>query len=181
MAICWWIIVASWLCLPRYADSDSDENPVVVLVVVVVTVIIILDITFVQGIYNYIPETNHVSRVYSVTAVLYLKFVLHVMLFHLWNLFCTFTLALSIVCKHCTIWLFFCIPLILCFPGMLLRYCLSDFEMVPFATVITGITFAFTFHVCWISVMRSSYFKIFSASIIAKHQHMHFTFNSILV
>jgi len=34
-----------------------------------------------QGIYNYIPETNHVSMVYSVAAVLYLQFVLHVMLF----------------------------------------------------------------------------------------------------
>jgi hypothetical protein len=29
-----------------------------------------------QGIYNYIPETIHVSRVYSVAAVLYLQFVL---------------------------------------------------------------------------------------------------------
>jgi len=26
---------------------------------------------------------------------------------------------------------------------MLLRYCLSDFEMVPFTHIITGITFAF--------------------------------------
>jgi len=34
-----------------------------------------------QGIYNYIPETNHVSTVYSVAAVLYLQSVLHVMLF----------------------------------------------------------------------------------------------------
>ena len=33
--------------------------------------------------------------------------------------------------------------LILCFPGMLLRYCLSDFEMAPFAHIINGITFAF--------------------------------------
>ena len=33
-----------------------------------------------QGIYNYKPATNHVSRVYSVAAVLYLQFVLHVML-----------------------------------------------------------------------------------------------------
>ena len=30
---------------------------------------------------NYIPETNHVSRGYSIAAVLYLQFVLHVMLF----------------------------------------------------------------------------------------------------
>jgi len=38
-------------------------------------------IPFMHGIYNYIPETNHVSTVYSVAAVLYLQFVLHVMLF----------------------------------------------------------------------------------------------------
>jgi len=42
---------------------------------------IILFNTFMQGIYNYIPETNHVSRVYSVAAVLHLQFVPHVMLF----------------------------------------------------------------------------------------------------
>ena len=31
--------------------------------------------------YNYIPETNHVSMVYSVAAVLFLQFMLHVVLF----------------------------------------------------------------------------------------------------
>jgi len=35
-----------------------------------------------QVIYNYIPETNHISRIYTVAAVLYLQFVLHVMLRH---------------------------------------------------------------------------------------------------
>jgi len=40
----------------------------------------ILVIACMRGIYNYIPEANHVSRVYSVAAVLYLQFVLHVML-----------------------------------------------------------------------------------------------------
>jgi hypothetical protein len=34
-----------------------------------------------QSIYNYILETNHVSRVYSVADVLYLQFVLHAILF----------------------------------------------------------------------------------------------------
>jgi len=34
-----------------------------------------------QGIYNYKPETNHVSGVYSIAAVLCLQFVLDVMLF----------------------------------------------------------------------------------------------------
>ena len=43
-------------------------------------IIITLVVTFLHGIYNYIPETNHVSTVYSVAAVLYLQSVLHVML-----------------------------------------------------------------------------------------------------
>ena len=60
----------------------------------------------------------------------------------------------------------FCSPLISCCPGMLLRYCLNDFEMVPVAPITTCITFAFTFHMCWISTIRSLYFNIFSASFL---------------
>jgi len=52
----------------------------------------------------------------------------------------------------------FCSSLISCFPDMLLRYSLSEFEMDPVAHIITGITLAFTFHMWWISVMRSLYF-----------------------
>ena len=36
----------------------------------------------------------------------------------------------------------FCSPLISCFPDMLLRYCLSDHEIVPVTPITTGITFA---------------------------------------
>ena len=36
---------------------------------------------FSTGVYNYVPETNRISRVYSVAALLYLQFVLHVILF----------------------------------------------------------------------------------------------------
>ena len=57
--------------------------------ITIIIIIIILVITFMQGIYNYMPETNHVSRVYNVGAALYLQFVLHVMLFHPSNMFCT--------------------------------------------------------------------------------------------
>ena len=64
---------------------------------------------FMQGIYNYIPETNHVYRICSVPAVLYLQFVLHVMLFHPWNM-CTFTLAIYAISVQCPIWLFFVVP-----------------------------------------------------------------------
>ena len=49
---------------------------------------------------------------------------------------------------------------------MLLRYCLSDSEMVPVAPVTTGIAFAFTFHMHCIYIMRSLYFKMFSASFL---------------
>jgi hypothetical protein len=48
-----------------------------------IIIIIILFNTFMQGINNSIPETNHVSRVYGVAVVLHLQFVLHVMLFRL--------------------------------------------------------------------------------------------------
>jgi hypothetical protein len=71
-----------------------------------------------QGIYNYIPETNHVSRVYSVAAVMYLQFVLHVMLFRPWSMFCTQYISGAVPSA-----VVFCRSLISCFFGMSLRYC----------------------------------------------------------
>ena len=106
-----------------------------------------------QGSYNYITETNHVSRVYSVGAVLYLPFtcnvispVKYVLYFYIGTFYRICALHNMIV---------FCISLISCFPGMVLSYFLSNFEMFPFTSIITGITFAFAFHICRISVMRS--------------------------
>jgi len=57
----------------------------------------------------------------------------------------------------------FCSSLTSCFPDMSLTYFLNDLEMVPVAPIIIGITLVFTFHMRWISVVRSLYFKIFSA------------------
>jgi hypothetical protein len=45
------------------------------------SIIVIHVITFMQAIYNYIPDTNRVCTVYSVAAVLYLQSALHVALF----------------------------------------------------------------------------------------------------
>ena len=53
-----------------------------------------------------------------------------------------------------------------CFPVMLLMYFLNDFEIVPVAPIITGITFVLTFHMRRISIVRSLYFRIFSASFL---------------
>jgi len=55
---------------------------------------------------------------------------------------------------------FFC-TVLMCFPGVLLRYFLNDFEMVPFAPIITGIAFVFTLQMRCISVVRSLYFRVF--------------------
>jgi hypothetical protein len=76
----------------------------------VTCIIIILFITFMHGMYNYVPDTNHISRLYSVAAVLYIQFMLHAMLFCPWNMFCMFTSALPTVCGQCPMWLFFVVP-----------------------------------------------------------------------
>ena len=49
---------------------------------------------------------------------------------------------------------------------MSLTYFLDDLEMVPVAPIITGITLVFTFHMRCIFIVRSLYFKIFSAFLI---------------
>jgi hypothetical protein len=72
--------------------------------------IIIPVITFTHGIYNYVPETNQVTTAHNVTAVLYLQSVLHVMLFAMLNMSCTFTLALRAVCVQRTVRLVFAVP-----------------------------------------------------------------------
>jgi hypothetical protein len=86
-------------------------------------IIIVLVITFLQGIYNYIPESNPVSRVYSVAAVLFLQFLLHynvislvkcVLYFYI-NIFRSSKCATSNMAV-------ICISLISCLPGMFLRY-----------------------------------------------------------
>jgi len=48
-------------------------------------------------------------------------------------------------------------------PGRLLRHFTNNFEIVPVASIITGITFVYTFHKSCISRVRSLYSRIFSA------------------
>jgi hypothetical protein len=45
--------------------------------VIVLKYIVIVIITFMQGIYTYIPETNYVPREYSVAVILLLLFMVH--------------------------------------------------------------------------------------------------------
>ena len=43
---------------------------------------------------------------------------------------------------------------------------MNDFEMVPVAAVITGITFVFTFYMHYIYIVRSLYFRILWACLL---------------
>jgi len=72
------------------------------------------------------------------------------------------------VCVQCPIRAILCSSLISCLPNLLISYCLSDFETVPVAPVISGINFARTIYTRWIYFMRYSYFKIFSAFFLIK-------------
>ena len=52
----------------------------------IIIIVIIIIITFMQGIYTYIPETNYVPRVYSVAAILLLLFMVFISLVSVLNL-----------------------------------------------------------------------------------------------
>ena len=131
----------------------------------IIIFIIIIIISFLQGIYTYIPETNYVLREYSVAAILLLLFIVLISLVSVLKLLCFYISSFRSVCAVPNVAVF-CSSLTSCFPGMLLTYFLNDFEIVPVAPIITGINFVFTFHMRCISIVRSLYFRIFSAFII---------------
>ena len=118
-----------------------------------------------QGNYTYIPQTNYVPREYSVVAILLLLFMVLIALDSVLNLLYFYISTFRSMCAV-TSMAVFCISLTSWFPGMLLTYFRYDFEIAPLATIITGITFGFTFHVRCIYILRSLYFRIFSASFL---------------
>ena len=121
--------------------------------------------SFMQGIYTYIPDTKYVPRKYSVAAILLLLFMVLISLVSVLNLLCLYISTFRSMCAVPNMAVFWS-SLTLCFPGMLLTYFLNDFEIVPVAPIITGITFVFIFHMHCIFIVRSSYFRIFSASFL---------------
>ena len=99
-------------------------------------IIIIIGTSFMQGIYTYIPGTNHVPREHRVAAILVLLFMVLISLVPtlapLYFYVSTFRSMcavpnMAVFCSSLTSW----------FPGMLLTYFLNDFEMVPIAPIIT--------------------------------------------
>ena len=92
-----------------------------------------------QGIYTYIPETNYVSREYSVAAILLLLFMVLISLVSVLNLLYFYIITFQSMCavpNMADFWSSFTSYS----PGMLLTYFLNDFEIVPVTPIITGIT-----------------------------------------
>ena len=86
------------------------------------------------------------------------------MLFRPWNIFCTFTLVLrSMSAVPQYVFFFFVVPQLRIFlvrcSGIV--WVILKYSVAP---IIIGITFAFTFHMRWISVIRYLCFRILAAS-----------------
>ena len=107
-----------------------------------------------QCIYTYIPETNYVPREYSAAVILLLLFMALISLFSVLNLLYFYISTFLSMCAVPNMAVFWS-SLTSCFPDMLPIYFLNDFEIVPVAPLITGITFVFTFHMRCIYIVRS--------------------------
>ena len=103
-----------------------------------------------QGIYTYIPETNDVPREYSAATIMLLLFMVLISLVSVLNLLYFYISTFRSMCTVPNIAVFRS-SLTAYFPDMLLTYLLNDFEIVPVAFIITGITFVCTFHMYCIS------------------------------
>ena len=73
--------------------------------------IIIIIISFLQGIYTHMPETNYIPREYGVAALLLFLFMVLISLVSVLNLLYFYiSIVLSEVCVQCPIWLFSVVP-----------------------------------------------------------------------
>jgi len=97
-----------------------------------------------QSIYTYIPVTNYVPREYSVADILLSLFMVLISLFAVLNLLYFHISTFRSMCAVPNMAVFWG-SLTSCFPGMLLTYFLNDFEIVPVAPIITGVTFSLLF------------------------------------
>ena len=98
-----------------------------------------------QSFYAYIPETKHVPREYSVSAILSLLFMVSISLVPAMALLYFYVSTFRSMCAVPNMAVF-CSSFTSWFPVMLLTYFLNNFEMVPVAPIIPGIALVFTFH-----------------------------------
>ena len=125
-----------------YSNFPENKQVFILLNFLILNIIIIY---FMKGIYTYIPETNRVPKEYSVSAILSSLFMVSISLVPALALLYFYVTIFQSMCAVPNMAVF-CSSFTSWFPGMLLMYFLNDFEMVPVAPIITGITLVFTFH-----------------------------------
>ena len=81
-----------------------------------IIIIIIIIISFMQGIYTYIPESNYVPREYSVAAILLLLFMVLISLVSVLNLLYFYISTFRSMCVQWPIWLTSVVPSLHVFP-----------------------------------------------------------------
>jgi len=86
----------------------------IIIIIIIIIIIVIINISSMQGIYTYIPDTNCVPREYSVAAILLLLFMVLISLVPVLNLL-YFHISTCAVPNMAV----FCSSLTSCFPGML--------------------------------------------------------------
>jgi len=120
---------------------------------------------FLSALKPWVSFGNYVPREYSVAANLLLLIMVLISLVPVLNLLYFYISTFRSICAVPNMAVFWS-SLTSCFPDMLLTYFLNDFEIVPVAPIITGITFVFTFYMRCISIVMSLYLRIFSASFL---------------
>ena len=83
--------------------------------VIIIIIIIIIIISFMQGIYTYIPKTNYVPTEYSVAAILLLLFMVLISLVSVLNLLYFYISTFRSVCAVPNVAVF-CSSFTSCFP-----------------------------------------------------------------
>jgi len=79
---------------------------IIIIIIIVITIIIIIGISFMQGIYTYIPETNHVPREHRVASILVLLFMMLISLVPALTSLYVYFSTFRNMCVWCLIWLF---------------------------------------------------------------------------
>ena len=121
----WHICLLLKLCSPENHSTGKDvdthtefekvthnKNAVPIIIINIIIIII----SFIQGIYTYIPETNYVRMEYSVTAILLLLFIVFISLISVLNLLYFYVSTFRSVCavpNMAVSWSY----LTSCFPG----------------------------------------------------------------
>ena len=132
----------------KRATSNKAHFVSYIITAIIIIIIIIIIISFMQGIYTNIPETNYVPREHGVAAILLFLFMVRISLVSVLNLLYFYISTFRSMCAVPNMAVF-CISLTSWFPGMLLTYFLNVFEIVPVAPIIIIIIIIIEFNTKW--------------------------------